>query len=105
MPDTITFPVYVRLARYRYARHGFYVSAGPAPNPSALRAGNAGPDLATVHFKLDVQIPREVFEPAKWPVIEIELGEDLIRKIPVEIEVDEPPAQPEPEAQPEEAVR
>jgi hypothetical protein len=100
MDHPITFPVYVRLARYRYAKQGFYVAAGPNPNPSALRAGNAGPDLRTVHFKLDVTLPREVFEPAKWPVVELVLDEELVSKIPVEVEVE-----PEPQQLPEEVAR
>jgi hypothetical protein len=89
-----SFPIFMRLARYRGAKQGFYVAAAPTPNPRPLTAGSYGADLPTVNFKLVVKIPSEVFDPAKWPVVEIRLDPG-VRQIPIEVEVE---VEPEPVA-------
>lgn len=77
--------VYVRFARYRYARSGFYVDASPTPKPGAL-VNPSGGELHTLCFAVSLDIPDELLEPAKWPVVELELAEGIVERPPLTLE-------------------
>lgn len=77
--------VYVRLARdtNSWAKTRVKVDASPTPKARPLKGATG--DLHTVHFALELDIPDEMLSPAKWPVIEVSVGDTPVQ-IPIEVE-------------------
>jgi hypothetical protein len=86
--------VYMRVARKTspWQRTPFKVDASTSPNPRSLTTGSGHTEqqLHTLHFALELDIPDELLSPAKWPVIEVALGPDLVEQVPIEIEAVQP---------------
>jgi hypothetical protein len=83
--------VYMRVARKTspWQRTPFKVDASTGPNPRPL-VGSGDEPLHTLHFAIELDIPDELLSPAKWPVIEVVLGPDLVEQVPIEIEAVQP---------------
>lgn len=62
--------IYMRVAKV-YRSPGFKVAASSQPDPRPLKVGDS--DVPTIHFVIDADIPREAFEPAKWPSIGLDV--------------------------------
>jgi hypothetical protein len=81
--------LYVRLARTPRARDGWKVEATTSPNPRALTVGQGAysAPVHTLRFALLLDVPDHLLRPADWPVIEVEVPDEAVGRIPVEVEV------------------
>jgi hypothetical protein len=81
--------VYMRLARdgNPWAKTRIKVDASTSPKATPLTGAQG--QLHTLHFALELDVPDELLSPAKWPVVEVSLGETPVQ-VPIEVEAVEP---------------
>jgi hypothetical protein len=77
---------YVRVARkLRWKDSPFMVEASTTPNPRPLTQGTGRTvvQLHTLHFALELRLPEEILDPAKWPTVTVEV--QTAEQIPIEV--------------------
>jgi hypothetical protein len=84
--------VYMRLARNdqvgQWSAHAWKVAASTKPNPRALTMGQGSSEreLHTEHFVLELDVPEEMFKPAQWPTIAVDLS-PMLPIQPIEVQL------------------
>jgi hypothetical protein len=77
--------MFVRLARAPSSPKGWKVDAALKANPRPLTSGSAERELHTVRFAVELTVDDAIFNPADWPMVELELGVGAVDRIALEV--------------------